>query len=59
MKTSKEMQIAVLEKMLSNIKGDEYVFDGIQFYNFSFDRWDEIRELSYRVFKSRTLRIKE
>lgn len=59
MKVKKEMQIAVIERVLSNVKNDKYLFDGIQAYNFHFEVWEEIRELNYRLFKCCTLRIKE
>lgn len=59
MRVKKEMQIEVIERVLSNVKNDKYLFDGIQFYNFNLERWEEIRELNYRAFKGRTLRIEE
>lgn len=59
MKTSKEAQLEILDKMKENIINEKDLLEGVQFKNHITGLWDErIYDLSSRHFKVLELRIK-
>lgn len=59
MKTSKETQLEILDKMKENIINEKDLLEGVQFKNHVTGLWDDqIYNLSSRHFESLELRIK-
>lgn len=57
MKTSKEMQLKIIDKMRSNLVDGKYIFDGIEYYG-RCGSWIGVHRLTGMSFEIEELRIR-
>lgn len=58
MKTSKEAQLEILNKMKSNIENDLNILEDIEYYNHHFNEWRGVSEITRRGFGKGSYRVK-
>ena len=58
MKTSKETQLEILDKMKSNIENDLNILQDIEYYSHHFNEWRGVSEITRRGFDKGSYRVK-